>query len=790
MGKLQTPRKKSMSRILLMTLLLTVASVANLNAQPPEGSQLSVDENSCATCHGEADLWEGETLRLYVPHDSLANDVHWNNGVNCHDCHGGDPSSFDVPQAHGIADPEEEAAEEEAAEEEAAEEEAAEEEATEEEAAEEEATEEEATEEEATEEEATEEEATEEEATEEEAAEDEEEEEEEEDVIDFRATMDEVRQVCGNCHKDQLTAVRMGVHQKAGEKDERGAGTIMTCGKCHGEKVHGMLAKDDTRSPVFLDNQIETCGECHEEYLATYKESVHGLGLSESGLLVTASCADCHGAHDIYYAGDKRSRLHPTKVAKTCGECHRFIEERLQKSVHGRGGLGERSEKAAPGGKEHRTPSCTSCHQSHDLQDPKSAGFRLRLPNRCGNCHVDFSKAYAMSMHGQLTELGYGPAAKCSDCHGAHDILPVNDPQSRLSDENRRETCQECHPYAVENFANFHPHANHHDAERHPWLHMVYVFMEILLYSVFGVFGLHTAAWFLRSLVHTMIHGRPKRLQPGKPAYVRFESIHRTLHVVVIVSFLGLAITGLPLKYSSQPWAKTLARGMGGFDSTSVLHYACALATFGYFICHISWLARRVYEAVKQKTPWLTILFGPDSPVPNFRDAKDAVRMSLWFVGLGKKPVFERWTYWEKFDYWAVFWGIGIIGATGLMLWFPNLFCRFLPGEVLNIAKVIHSEEALLATGFIFAIHFFNTHLRAEKFPMDMAMLTGLVTEEEMEHERPEWLERLQEEGEAEDLHRPAPSRAKLCTIMAGGAVALIIGWGLLLGMLFAAMGK
>ena len=86
-------------------------------------------------------------------------------------------------------------------------------------------------------------------------------------------------------------------------------------------------------------------------------------------------------------------------------------------------------------------------------------------------------------------------------------------------------------------------------------------------------------------------------------------------------------------------------------------------------------------------------------------------------------------TYWEKFDYWAVFWGMAIIGGSGLMLWFPEAFARVLPGWVFNIALLVHGEEALLAVGFIFTIHFFNSHLRPDKFPMDMVIFTGRVTD-------------------------------------------------------------
>jgi cytochrome b subunit of formate dehydrogenase len=181
--------------------------------------------------------------------------------------------------------------------------------------------------------------------------------------------------------------------------------------------------------------------------------------------------------------------------------------------------------------------------------------------------------------------------------------------------------------------------------------------------------------------------------------------------------------------------------------------------------------------------------FGPDSPLPNRRDMKDLLRMLGWFFGLSAKPKFERWTYWEKFDFWGAVADVVIIGTTGLMLWFPNVFCLFLPGSAINVAKVIHSTQALLATGFVFAIHFFSIHFRAEKFPADMSLLVGLVSEEEMREERPEYLERLRQEGRLDQLRTTVPSRARLTLTLLAGFLALTIGIALLVGVLVGSFG-
>jgi hypothetical protein len=92
--------------------------------------------------------------------------------------------------------------------------------------------------------------------------------------------------------------------------------------------------------------------------------------------------------------------------------------------------------------------------------------------------------------------------------------------------------------------------------------------------------------------------------------------------------------------------------------------------------------------------------------VPSLKDARDVAGMFRWFFRRGPRPMFDRYSYMEKFDYWAVFWGIAIIGGSGLLLWFPIFFSRFLPGWIFNVATIVHGDEALLAMGFIFTIHF------------------------------------------------------------------------------------
>ncbi len=253
--------------------------------------------------------------------------------------------------------------------------------------------------------------------------------------------------------------------------------------------------------------------------------------------------------------------------------------------------------------------------------------------------------------------------------------------------------------------------------------------------------------------------------------YKRFNAYHRILHVAMAVSFIGLVASGMPIKYSNAPWAMWLTKLLGGYQGAALIHRICAVITFGYFAAHIGYVL--YYIAVVKKFRFNVI--GPESMVPWIKDVEDIINNFKWFLGVGPQPKHDMWTYWEKFDYWAVFWGVGMIGVSGLFLWFPAFFGRFFPGWACNVATVIHSDEALLASGFIFTIHYFNTHMRPEKFPMDTVIFTGRLAFNELQHERPLEYQRLVDEKKLEEY--TVASQAKWITdtgILFGFATVLI----------------
>jgi cytochrome b subunit of formate dehydrogenase len=262
----------------------------------------------------------------------------------------------------------------------------------------------------------------------------------------------------------------------------------------------------------------------------------------------------------------------------------------------------------------------------------------------------------------------------------------------------------------------------------------------------------------------------------------RFGAMERIQHGVLFVSFLGLAATGLPLLFSNAVWARPMARLFGGFEVAGTVHRALATLLIGVFLVHVVGIGRRLIKGERG------LLWGPTSMVPQPRDLADLHHNVRWFLRRGPKPAFDRYTYWEKFDYWAVFWGMVVIGLSGLMLWFPEFFSRFVPGWAFNVALLVHGEEALLAVGFIVTIHFFNSHMRPHKFPMDLVMFTGVVPEDEYARERPLEVARLASAGDLESRLAPPPSPAFVRRARVFGGTAIAVGLTLFFLILVATM--
>jgi cytochrome b subunit of formate dehydrogenase len=597
---------------------------------------------------------------------------------------------------------------------------------------------------------------------------------------------------CSICHAEPVADYQLSQH---GTFFADGNENAPYCTDCHG--VHDTQGKDDTNSPTFARNIPELCGKCHREgqkaavaytgveheIIKNYTMSIHGKGLLQSGLMVTATCIDCHTAHKELPAHDVNSTVHRANIAGTCSNCHLGIYEEFRNSIHSPD-ISKSQEKL---------PACNDCHLSHTINRVDIDSFRQGILDQCGKCHLEIAETYFETFHGKVSKLGSMRTARCYDCHGAHNILPNYHPESKLSRANIIETCRTCHPNSNHKFVGYLTHATHHNKQQYPYLYYTFWFMTTLLVGTFAFFGLHTTMWLPRAIRERRKNGKKavsaemaeSRVTLMQKTHIqRFDPFSRFLHLLIITSFLTLAITGMTIKFSDAAVFQTLSKLMGGYEVTGVLHRAAAFITFLYFVLHIGHL---IYKKRKRKIPLKQFFTGTDTMVPRKKDFQDFWKTIKWFLHIGERPQYDRWTYWEKFDYFAVFWGVAIIGGSGLILWFPEFFTNIgLPGVLINVATIIHSDEALLATGFIFTIHFFNTHFRPDKFPMDPVIFTGSVPMEELKEDRPLEYARLIKTREIKDKVVEAPPHWLEVGARVFGLTCLVIGISVIVLIIYA----
>ena len=562
---------------------------------------------------------------------------------------------------------------------------------------------------------------------------------------------------CVECHKD-ITKIphRKGVDRKVG------------CVQCHEDLWQ--TAQEENRT-----EELARLGEVVEQ-IDSYMSSIHARPNREDQSRTNATCYDCHDAHYILPIDSHVGAESRLKIPEICGQCHSQITESYYTSVHGQ----EVSENGNA-----NAAVCIDCHTTHDIESPSDPSTKLAITGNCGNCHEEELESYLGTYHGQVSTLGYTHTAKCYECHGHHEIKRLADEASQMHINNRLETCTKCHEDATQGFVTFQPHGNTHDFDSYPRMWLASKLMISLLAGVFIFFWTHAALWFYRENKDRK-EGKNKRyvqmdelpeLPEADGKYVRrFSGMWRLAHLIGALSIMLLVLTGMTVLYADSFWAPTVVTLLGGPISAGILHRTGAVGFMVVFFTHL------IYFAFVIGRNWRTFdWFGPDSLIPNWQDLKDAAAMFRWFFGRGPRPYFDRWTYYEKFDYWAPFWGMVIIGVSGAMLWFPEATASVLPGWVFNVGTIVHGEEAFLAAVFLFTVHFFNCHFRPDKFPLDIVMFTGVLSVEEFRREHPLEYRRLLKDGRLEQYLVDAPSAPMTRYSKILGATLIIIGLSLLI---------
>lgn len=554
------------------------------------------------------------------------------------------------------------------------------------------------------------------------------------------------------------------------------------CTGCHTgiDNIERHRSGDKKSNPV-------RCANCHRETATSYQADVHATALN-------MTCVDCHqGIHTMAKTGK------PAKIAvqERCIRCHNADDYALL----GHGNAVEQG--------NDDSATCSDCHHLHGIIGMKGASekeaalLRETYTLRCKSCHADagvtrrnnlssaVADAYDKTYHGKVLQVGDAKrVAGCADCHTGHNTLKAGDARSALHPNHLQRSCRTCHPIMHQRFVSFEAHPGAVKGKTHRALHAAEIFMMALLGGVFAFFWLHAILWWWRAYLD-----KCRKRQAGfmesplasecrdEKQIQRFTVIQRVMHVLLILSFFTLVATGFPIKYSETAWAKVLVNLWGGPHMAGICHRIAATALCALFL-YTLWLSLRFLFPKGKAEGWVGRLFGPDSLFPNMKDLRDIAGMFKWFFNKGPMPRFDRWTYWEKFDFLAVFWGMAAIGLSGFMLWFPGLFSYIMPGWVINIATIVHSEEAFLAAVFIFTVHFFNNHMVPNKFPLEPNIFTGRYRLEAMREERPLEYERMVAEGKLDDLKREGPGLLSQLFASVFGLASLAVGL-MLLALIF-----
>lgn len=209
--------------------------------------------------------------------------------------------------------------------------------------------------------------------------------------------------------------------------------------------------------------------------------------------------------------------------------------------------------------------------------------------------------------------------------------------------------------------------------------------------------------------------------------FERLDWQQRLQHLTMMTSFMICSMTGVPIKFSHAPWTHNIVALYGGFDNMFYFHLFGAALMLSTSLYHVVYLP-------------LTAIMGTWTleMAPGPKDFVNLAHTMKYFTGSRKKPAnFDKYTYIEKFDYWAVFWGMVMIGLTGLMMWFPDVSAKFVPRYIIDIGRVAHSDEAVLAIIVIFIWHFYNVHMNPKFFPASTHWYDGVLPLHELKEEHP-----------------------------------------------------
>jgi cytochrome b subunit of formate dehydrogenase len=574
---------------------------------------------------------------------------------------------------------------------------------------------------------------------------------------------------CGQCHEQARDHFTASAHGKALAAKTANSPDCLTC---HRQPVVAIPPARPSLAQKIA--QTKQCESCHvgkdtvagqalrgTKFVSSFDRSVHGAALL-GGKVEAANCVDCHGAHEMNRAMVASAQMNKQHVADACAKCHEDIAREFSDSAH--------AIALRKGNVESAT--CTDCHGEHDIRkraDPTSPISAKNVAQQvCGNCHASLKltqkyglpsqsfQTFADSYHGLAVRGGAVEVVNCASCHSSHGIKSQKDPTSTIHAANLVETCGQCHEGATARFAIGKVHVSPETADgkdgSSPILYLISSIYVLLIVVVIGGMVVHNALDFLKK-IRRKLAIQKGLIEPEHVAhrlYLRMTAHERAQHGVLVLSFTVLVVTGFMLCYPEAWWVVGIRNlSAQAFEWRGWAHRVAGVVIVVAGVWHLAYLA-----FTKPGRSLIVDL------LPRWRDVTDPWFVLKYNLGLAPtKPAFPRFSYIEKAEYWAMMWGTILMGITGAILWFDNTSMGLFSKLGFDISRTIHFYEAVLATLAILVWHFYFVIFNPDVYPMNLAWLTGHMSEQELLEEHPLQLAQLKAE-EAAQQNAPTPLSA------------------------------
>lgn len=496
------------------------------------------------------------------------------------------------------------------------------------------------------------------------------------------------------------------------------------CVECHAATPPGDQAQSD--------QDLEQCGSCHLDLVAAH------AAVDEDA----PTCIECHD-----FGNDAPVAQSGPQVSQECGSCHEDAMAAFAEGAHAP------AMEPEPNGD---LPTCVDCHRSHVDPVIGSANSRLAATVRCIECHsqtllaekYDFSpevaSSYEEDFHGATVRFlwnhqaieGQPAVMVCSDCHGSHDV-------GWRETDVLADVCRECHEGGDDRLASAWLGHAEVGPQNRPMVWLVRLFYFFLIPFMLGGLFLHIAFDLVdqrrggaRVMKTRGIQRLIARLRggeaPQEELVTRFSLPDRMEHLVSMLSFLVLVITGLPQTRPDLTLANWVTSLFGGIGMTRTVHRVAGFLFVALMVVHI---ARMVMRSIRHRR--LPIM------VPQRKDFEDVLQTLRHYLLGEPKPRAGKFDPSEKFEYWGLFLGAIVMSVTGVVLVFPEVVTLVLPGQVVAAIRTMHGLEATFAVMVVVLWHSWGVILRPDVFPLDTSMFTGKMSVERLAHEHPLEYERL-----------------------------------------------